>query len=50
MQARALVAMLSDEDLSEFLSMSVVRGGLIVGLAQMAFLAISSVQCQYEAR
>ena len=50
MQVRARVARLCDEDLSDFLSMSVVRGGLFVGSAQLAFLAFSSVQCRSEAR
>ena len=47
---RSRVAKLSDADLSEFLSMSVVKDGLIVGLGQLAFLAFSSIQCESEAR
>ena len=41
--------MLSDSDLSRFLSMSVIKGGLIVGLGQLIFLAFSSIQCLNEA-
>ena len=50
MHVRAGVAGFSDKDLSDFLSMSVIKGGLFVGLAQLTFLAFSSVQCQSEAR
>ena len=50
LRVRARVAKLSDEDLSCFLSQSVVRGGLVIGLAQLAFLAFSSLQCESEAR
>ena len=46
---RSRVAKLSDADLSRFLSLSVVKGGLIVGLGQLIFLAFSSVQCLNEA-
>ena len=38
MRVRARGAMLSDEDLSDFLSMFIIRGGLIVSLGQMTFL------------
>ena len=47
---RSRVAKLSDADLSEFLSMSVVKVGLVVGLGQLAFLAFSSIQCESEAK
>ena len=50
MRVRARVARLSDQALSKFLSKSLVRGGLIVGLGQLAFLALSSLQCYSEAR
>ena len=47
---RSMVGELSDADLSEFLSMSVIKVGLVVGLGQLAFLAFSSIQCESEAR
>ena len=49
LRARSSIARLSDADLSKFLSMSVIKGGLIVGLGQLIFLAFSSVQCLNEA-
>ena len=49
LRARSRVAKLSDSDLSRFLSMSVIKGGLIVGLGQLIFLAFSSIQCLNEA-
>ena len=49
LRTRSRVARLSDSDLSKFLSMSVIKGGLIVGLGQLLFLAFSSVQCLNEA-
>ena len=45
---RSNIARLSDSDLSSFLSMSVVKGGLIVGLSQLAFLTTSSIQVRPE--
>ena len=47
---RARVARLSDEELSHFFSVSIVRDSLVVGLGQLTFLTFSSVQCQSEAR
>ena len=49
LRLRSSFARLSDADLSKFLSMSVIKGGLIVGLGQLVFLAFSSVQCLNEA-
>ena len=50
LRIRSSIARLSDSDLSEFLSMSVIKYGLVTGLAQLVFLAFSSVQCLSEAR
>ena len=47
---RQKIAELEDDKLSDFLSMNVVKGGLLVGLGQLAFLMFSSVQCENEAR
>ena len=49
LRIRSTIARLPDSDLSRFLSMSVIKGGLIVGLGQLIFLAFSSVQCLNEA-
>ena len=49
LRVRASISKLSDSDLSRFLSMSVIKGGLIIGLGQLVFLAFSSVQCLNEA-
>ena len=45
---RFSIARLSDADLSKFLSMSVIKGGLMVGIGQLVFLAFSSIQCVNE--
>ena len=50
LRVRSRIAKLSDADLSVFLSMSTVKGGLIVGLGQLAFIAFSSIQCASEAK
>ena len=50
MRVRSRVARLTDADLSNFLSMSAVKGALVVGLSQLVFLAFSSIQCANEAR
>ena len=50
MRFRARVAKLSDADLESFLSNEVIKGGLIVGLGQLLFLAFASIQCESEAR
>ena len=47
---RTKVAHLDDEDLKEFLSIDVLKGGIFVGLGQLLFLAFASVQCHSEAR
>ena len=47
---RSIIAKLSDADLSNFLSMSVLKEGFIVGMAQLSFLAFSSLQCSSETR
>ena len=49
LQIRSRIAKLSDADLSKFLSMSIIKGGLVVGLGQLVFLAFSSIQCLNEA-
>ena len=49
LRIRSTIARLPDADLSKFLSMSVIKGGLIVGLGQLVFIAFSSVQCLNEA-
>ena len=46
---RRRIGRLPDEDLTNFLALSVVRGGLLVGLAQLTFLAFASIQCENEA-
>ena len=46
---RSRIACLSDADLSGYISMSVIKGGIVIGLAQLAFLALSSIQCNSEA-
>ena len=50
LRVRSSISKLSDDDLTEFLSMIVLKEGLIVGMAQLAFLAFSSLQCSSEAR
>ena len=49
MRIRSGIANLSDTDLSGFLSNSVVKVGVFVGLGQLAFLAFASIQCLSEA-
>ena len=49
MRVRSRIARLSDADFSKFLSLSIIIGGLIVGLGQLVFLAFSSIQCVNEA-
>ena len=48
-RVRRMIAALPDSDLSDFLSKSVIKDGLIVSLGQLAFLALSSIQCINEA-
>ena len=48
-RCRFLVPRLPDAELSGFISMSVVKGGMIVGFGQILFLAFSSIQCLSEA-
>ena len=43
LRVRFRIARLSDADLSIFLSMSVMKGGMIVGIGQLVFLAFSCV-------
>ena len=50
LRIRSKISRLSDDDLSDFLSMSVIKGSLFVGLSQLLFLAFSSIQCVYEAK
>ena len=50
LRIRSSIARLSNEELSEFISMSVVKGGMIVGFGQISFLAFSSIQCLSEAK
>ena len=45
---RTRVAKLSDSDLSDYLSMSVLKGGLLTGLGQILFLSFSAIQCERE--
>lgn len=49
LRIRSRIAKLSNSDLSKFLSISVIKGGLVTGLSQLVFLAFSSVQCISEA-
>ena len=49
-RVRARIAKLSDDDLSKYLSNYVIGGGLVVGLGQLTFLALSTLQCESEAR
>ena len=49
LRVRSRIARLSDADFSKFLSLSIIIGGLIVGLGQLVFLAFSSIQCVNEA-
>ena len=49
LRIRGRVAQLSDNDLNQFLSGSVIQGGLVVGFGQLLFLAFSSLQCKSEA-
>ena len=46
---RAKIARLSNVELSEYLSMSVIKGGLVVGLGQILFVTFSTLQCYSEA-
>ena len=50
MRIRAMVARLSDEDLSDFFSVSVVRDGLVIRLCQLVFILFSRIQCHNEAK
>ena len=50
LKIRAEIAKLSDVDLSNFLSNSVIKVGLVGGFGQLLFLAFSSVECESEAR
>ncbi|GMH47155.1 hypothetical protein TrVE_jg3053 [Triparma verrucosa] len=49
MKVRSHVASLSDEDLSNFLMNDVIFGGMLVGLAQLAFIMFGSIQCDGNA-
>mmetsp|Transcript_9626 Transcript_9626/g.17488 ORF Transcript_9626/g.17488 Transcript_9626/m.17488 type:complete len:986 (+) Transcript_9626:120-3077(+) len=49
MRCRSHVAKLTDEDLSKFLSKDVIRGGVLIGLAQLVFLMFGSIQCDGNA-
>jgi len=48
MRIRARISRLEASDLSDFLSLSVIKNGLFVGVGQLVFLALSSVQCENE--
>ncbi|GMI06365.1 hypothetical protein TrVE_jg3689, partial [Triparma verrucosa] len=50
LRVRLEVAKLSDTDLSSFLSLTVLKGGVLVGLGQLVFLALSAIQCMSEAK
>ncbi|GMH85340.1 hypothetical protein TrST_g846 [Triparma strigata] len=50
LRVRLEVAKLSDTDLSSFLSLTVLKGGVLVGLGQLVFLAFSAIQCLSEAK
>lgn len=46
LRVRSEVASLPDERLSTFLTQDLFKEGLLVGVAQLAFLSFSSVQCE----
>ena len=45
LKSRSHIAKLSDADLSKFLTNDVIKGGMLVGLAQLTFLMFASIQC-----
>ena len=46
---RSKIAQLSDSDLTYFLSLTLVKGGLIAGVGQLLFLVFGALQCESEA-
>ena len=47
---RLVAAKNSDQHLSDILTESVIRDGLVVGLGQLAFLVFAAIQCESDAR
>ena len=50
MRIRSRIAKLSNSDLSRFLTNDVLKGGILLGLAQLAFLLFASIQCDANAK
>ncbi|GMH88119.1 hypothetical protein TL16_g11064 [Triparma laevis f. inornata] len=47
-KVRFLIARQPDTELSDFLTNVVLKGGVFIGLAQLAFLIFSAIQCEGE--
>ncbi|GMI10466.1 hypothetical protein TrVE_jg3991 [Triparma verrucosa] len=47
-RVRRRIARLSDKDLNDLLTHVVLKGGVLITMAQLAFLVFSSVQCESE--
>lgn len=45
LSVRSRIASLPEEELSFFITTDVVKGGVFIGLAQLAFLMFGSIQC-----
>ncbi|GMH82038.1 hypothetical protein TrST_g3249 [Triparma strigata] len=48
LRVRRRIGRLNDKELSDFLSLKVLKDGLFMGLAQLGFLTFSAIQCEAE--
>ncbi|GMH88692.1 hypothetical protein TrST_g13661 [Triparma strigata] len=49
-KVRSCIARQPDQELSDFLTEVVLKGGVFIGLAQLAFLIFRAIQCKGEVR